>query len=446
MTLMPYQQQGVDWLRSRPRSLLGDEQGLGKTAQAVTAIRDSPLGTVVVCPATLKSNWARELAMWSGIKPIVLDGRESWRFPKPGEAIILNYEILPDWLYQTEQIGTKQKPKERWINPAVALMRGWIKKYPLNLVLDEVHYCKNPDTERTRKATALSLCVTGCVIGMTGTPLANKPGDLFGVLDTLGLTDEFGFRHLSGWRTWWGGHWHQWGRRKPEWQWNCVVPTDCASRLKRVMLRRMKRDVLTQLPSKRYFNRYVDLPYSLHRQLDAECGTKIKNLVPGEMPQFNEFSAARSAIAAAKIPAMMEFIEEYEDAGEPLCVYSANKAPIVALGKRPGWAVITGDVPHAVRQKNVDDFQAGRLKGIGFTVAGAAGITLTNASTMLEVSADWTPGTNSQAHDRIHRIGQSKDVRVFRLVANHPLDEHVYETLDMKQGVITAAIDAARRV
>src|SRR5262245_5578154 len=128
---------------------------------------------------------------------------------------------------------------------------------------------------------------------------------------------------------------------------------------------------------------------------------------------------------------MLELVEQFEDQGGPLVVFSAHREPIEALAARGGWGVITGGTEPRRRQEVVDAFQAGRLKGVGRTIqAGGTGLTLTRASTALFVDLDWTPANNLQAEDRVCRIGQrAGHVRIIRMVSDHPLDRRVLRVL-----------------
>jgi len=153
----------------------------------------------------------------------------------------------------------------------------------------------------------------------------------------------------------------------------------------------------------------------------------------------------RSALAMAKIPAMLALVEEFELAKEPLLVFSAHRSPIDLFLGRPGWAVITGDTPAKDRTKIEEGFQAGKYLGLAGTIeAAGVGITLTYAAHELFVDQEWTPALNAQAEDRALRHGQKRAVCIDILVANHPLDQRVAEILLEKTAIIESSIDAAR--
>jgi SNF2 family DNA or RNA helicase len=163
------------------------------------------------------------------------------------------------------------------------------------------------------------------------------------------------------------------------------------------------------------------------------------------LPAFELLSAARAALATAKIPALLELVEDLEEQEEPCVIFSAHRAPIDALAEREGWAVITGDTSATKRTEIEEKFQRGELRGIGATIAaGGTAITLTRASRMIFVDRDWTPALNEQAEDRIHRIGSKKPVLYTNLVADHVLDRRIAEVLGRKRALIDASVDAAR--
>jgi SWI/SNF-related matrix-associated actin-dependent regulator 1 of chromatin subfamily A len=152
---------------------------------------------------------------------------------------------------------------------------------------------------------------------------------------------------------------------------------------------------------------------------------------------------AGAALAESRVKAVEEFVESYEDAGEPLVVFSAHVAPVKALAAREGWAAITGETPAEARTEIVRRFQAGELKGLACTMAAAGvGITLTRASTAVFVDLDWTPAINSQAQDRLHRIGQTAEsVLYVRFTSDHPLDLHIHNLIVKKMDLIDRAIE-----
>ena len=417
-----YQQEGVRFLSQHDRALLGDDMGLGKTFQSVMAIEDR---AIVVCPATLKINWANEVRKWrKDLTPVVCKGRNGFKLPASGEVVILNYEILPTDFTPTDKYGEQHNVPELWVK---VLSKT-------TAIFDEAHLCKSHKAMRSKRAKVLaSVCKNAWAL--TGTPLLSKPFDLWGVLSTFGMARTV----FGGWRGFlrtMDGHQGRFGYTFGE------PDASVPERLRRVMLRRMKDEVLTELPAKQMQDLVVDLSGNLKKRVN-KAWSQMQELGLESLPPFSAFSEIRAKLAADRIPALTELVEGFEDAGEPVVVFSAHRAPVEAMAKRDGWAVILGDTPHSARQKAVEDFQAGNLKGIACTIkAGGTGITLTKASKMIFCDLEWNPALNMQAEDRICRIGQqASSLQYIRLVSDHAMDQHVLSLLDQKTALINAAIE-----
>lgn len=443
LKLYPFQEAGVAWLAPRRAALLADEMGLGKTIQALLASpADSPL--LVVCPAVVKGVWLKETIRWRpDLAPVVLKGRGSFRWPGAGELIILNYDILP--------------PTAAEINAAAGdnpLAPPPTRPGPppgLTLIADECHALKSRQAKRTGRFRALAKSVRdagGRSWGLTGTPLLNRPPELWTVLENLDLAlKAYGSwpvfcRAFSGSRGWYG---YEWGRPQPA----------AAEMLKKVSLHRRRAEVLPDLPAKtrRELEVYIkdaetiELADKLLEAIRA-AGVDLSCLIETSLTSrlegvpFELLSRARKALAVAKVPALLDLVGQYEEQEEPIVVFSAHRPPVDVLAQRPGWAVITGDTRD--RQRIVELFQAGQLKGIALTIdAGGVGLTLTRASDVVFVDLDWTPALNQQAEDRVCRIGQSRGVIITRLVADHELDRRVAELLRVKEEIIVASVEAS---
>jgi SWI/SNF-related matrix-associated actin-dependent regulator 1 of chromatin subfamily A len=430
LALYPYQIDGVDFLAKKQKSLLGDQMGLGKTVQSLLALEPTDRVLAVV-PASLKGNWEDEIKRWRpDLRSFVVKSKVKFRWPEPGEIVLISKEMLPDFLTPIKKQGDRYG-NAQWTE------RDRAEASEIVLLVDEAHKFKNYKAACSKKMGQLSRVVKK-VIALTGTPLLNQPGDLFGVLSSVGMVGEVfgtwdrfcGLFDASQDR--WGGM--QWGRPSPE----------VAERLRRVMLARRREEVLPELPRKQYVDIVVENSRAVSRMLDGLDGEDNRRLLErGELPDFRQFSKVRAQIAQERIEAMVEFVENCEEQEEPLVVFSAHLAPLDTLMVRKGWAVISGDTPVERRQQIVRAFQAGKLKGIGLTVtAGGVGLTLTHACTELFVDLDWVPANNSQAEDRCCRIGQMADkVTVYRMRSNHPLDIHIHRLLGDKIRMIDEAMN-----
>ena len=433
--LYPFQVTGVEWLgfslgKSR---LLADDMGLGKTVQSLVALPENA-ACIVVCPSALKYNWETECRKWRpDLTPVVLEGRKSFRFPLPGEVVIVNYDILPAWLEPEK----KTKTSPAWdVIVRMPLSTREACKSVISIV-DECQRVKNYETARTKRVKGLVM-VTGTTWALTGTPLENRPLDLWGILSTLdmartvfGSFDRF-IDVMNGYKGPYGGY--QFGTPK------AIVP----ELMRRVMLRRKREVVLPELPRKQYHTIKVDLPKHLQSRMDT-LWDEWGELIDGDkqLPPFEEFSSLRAELAESRIPALLEMVEDHEEQGVPLVVFSAHKAPVLACGEREGWEAITGDTSSKKRQEIVERFQAGKLKGLALTIrAGGVGLTLTHAWKAIFVDLDWVPSQNQQAEDRICRIGQlAAHCEIVRMVSDHVLDIHVLDLIGWKIAVIEAAIE-----
>jgi hypothetical protein len=432
LTLYPFQNEGARWLRERAKegknALLADQMGLGKTIQALAALPDKA-PVVVVCPASVKLNWRAEIRRWRpDLDPRIVQGKRSFYTPKAGQVVIANYDLLLD------------RPDALAFEPGTFL------------IVDEAHLVKNRQAARSKRVRALRETLDergGRTWFLTGTPLLNYPMELWSVLDCLGVARE-AFETPTRFRRLYHASANSWGGTDYG-QTDEADRSHIAQALRRVSLMRLRHQVMPELPGKQR----SDVPVEIDAKTDAmldETLAKLRDLGvdlegaasfaeackgrSGEAAKvaFELISKARAAVATAKIPAALETVEAYEEAGEPLLVFSCHLAPVEAVATRPGWAKITGETTTEARNEIVERFQRGELKGVALTVrAGGVGLTLTKAANVLFVDLDWTPALNSQAEDRVCRIGQTRGVQITRLVADHALDRRLAELLTLKE-------------
>lgn len=450
--LFKHQEDGIRFIASRKAGLILDDMGTGKTTQGVCGIGIDKPPVLIVCPAIVKQVWVRHLSEWRKEyeKVEVLFGRNSFRYPAPGEVVITNYDILPD---AQRANGRAYRLDEKYGNPFRDTM----------LIFDEVHRVKGKKggrgggggVARARGAYAISRAVQaamGRVWGLTGTPLMNHPGDLWNICGIIGVQAEA----FTDWPTFLRLFGVDPTKRKNFFRgipWSAPSP-GVAARLERVAIRRTLESVMPNMPPLRMQNLYVDIDKATERLCDeamralARMGVSLESAMEASINTkntgagFKELARARVALAVAKVPHALEIIEEYEESNTPLLVFCCARAPIDILKERPGWGTITGSVVGQKRQAMIDKMQAGGLKGLGITIkAGGEGITLTGASNSLFIDEDWTPSANRQAIARIRRVGQVNPQMVTRLIANHELDRRIAEILDKKQALIADTVE-----
>lgn len=454
LSYLPYQRGGIAYAMARQNVLIGDEMGLGKTIQAIGVINaDAEARSVlVICPASLKLNWARELRKWltRPLRIVVANGN----FPPAelADIVIINYDILE---------------KHR----AAIDARGWDL-----LVVDECHYLKNPKAKRTKAVLGFKKNRVVEVepirarrrLMMTGTPICNRPIELWPLvhsLDPQGLGAnfmKFARRYCNAHRGGFG--WDFTGASHLD---ELQIKLRAA-----IMVRRLKADVLTDLPPKRRQIIQIEATGALAGMVQAENAIQARHeeaiaaaraaleLAKAESDEvyaaaarrladetqvaFTEMSAARHDLAVAKAPLVAEHVASLLEGIDKVVVMAHHLEVIDILAQHlPGSAIVDGRVAIEDRQKAVDRFQndpACRVFIGGIRAAGV-GLTLTAASTVVFAELDWTPGNVSQAEDRCHRLGQRNSVLIQHLVVDGSLDARMASVLVEKQAVIDAAMD-----
>ena len=422
--LHPFQRAGVRYALDRRRTFIADEQGLGKTVQALAALEvDQAFPAVVICPASVKLNWERETRKWLPERSVaVLEGRDDRAWSEDvelAEIVVLNYDILE------------------------AHLDKLIGRQPLAVVFDESHYVKNPQAQRTKAALELAgaLPPDALRLALTGTPILNRPEELVAQLRALGRLREFGSgaRLTRRFRS---------AGSDDRLHWNLRA---------RCYVRRTKRQVLPQLPAKRHDTVPILLSneheYRLAEQdviawlqgLPLDLGTIDARVAAAlRAEQLVRLNNLRQLAAGGKLPTALAWISDFLASGEPLVVFAEHVAIQKALIERfPESVHILGADSSTARQAAVDAFQAedGPQLIVCSLKAASQGITLTRASNVAFMELDWTPARHDQAEDRLHRIGQESAVTAWYLLAPDTIDETMAELLERKRSVINAVTD-----
>lgn len=239
-----------------------------------------------------------------------------------------------------------------------------------------------------------------------------------------------------------------------------IEVVDC---LRKVMIRHEKKDVLKDLPPKIYkllgaplnkkwiqkFNEAMSLR-DIDRFLAVEDLDEVTKALKGEpgvdgsyLPGLME---GRKVLAQAKIEGAEQVVNEWEASSYKPLIFCAHRSPVEHFGKRLGWESIVGGLTDKNRQGSIDKFQAGELRGLSISIAAAAvSMTLTEASHELFIDRAWNPSDNDQAEDRAHRIGQTKGLLVFDMIADHPVDRHVHILIQRKRRIIDATVGLVTR-
>ncbi|GIW08693.1 MAG: hypothetical protein KatS3mg060_3498 [Dehalococcoidia bacterium] len=419
--LYGHQQSGIAFLLSRRRAILADDMGLGKTRQAIIAMREAaPAGPfLVVCPAGVKLTWRHEiLAIEPDAQIAVIANGSDWQ--AGSRWTIVNYDLLgkvEDALLTTPWAG---------------------------IVVDEAHYIKN-DSQRTTRVLRLLGVGSGrqpagdpeVVYLLTGTPMANRPRDLFNLLKAVRhpLSKSFyayAVRYCAAQDNGFG------------------LDTRGASNLEElaqlisgVMLRRTKDEAL-DLPPKIRTWQEIEIASKKVRQLEARAISFFEAHPATSGPTWTQFlgllNTARHALAEAKVPHTIEAVRERLEADEKVVVFTNYSVVVQRLKEEFGEVAltITGDTPVAARQAAADALQhdPARRVLVGNLIAAGVGLTLTAATHVIFNDLDWVPANHWQAEDRIYRIGQTRPAFITYLVASETLDDFVATVLEDKARAI----------
>lgn len=417
--LAPFQWSAVRYALRTRRTFLADEQGLGKTVEALAAIEaDNAYPAIVVCPASLKLNWEREIGRWLPHRSVaVIQGRSA--VPPTDEITVLNYEVVAHH------------------REALARLR------PKALVVDESHLCKNPQAKRTQAVRRLaeSIAPDGLRLALTGTPVLNHAEELISQLRVIGRLEDFGSgarfaRQFRGQLSEERLHWHL--RRR------CFV-------------RRLKSEVLPQLPAKRQ----VVVPVALDNERDyrlaeadviawlqqqpldlRELNARIAATLRAE--RLAQLTTLQRLAARGKLSSALAWIHDFLASGEALVVFARHVEIQQAVLERFPWALhIMGRDAIAERDQAVSAFQdpEGPPLIVCATRIAAQGITLTRASNVAFLELEWTPAMHDQAEDRCHRIGQRDAVTAWYLLAAETIDETMARLIERKRGLVAAVTD-----
>lgn len=458
LAYLPFQRAGIAYTIAHPSALIGDEMGLGKTVEAIGVINADPTieRVLVICPASLRINWRRELARWL-TRPLTVGIANGDSMPAT-DIVVINYDILRKHSVAIHAIV-------------------W------DLVIaDEAHFCKSPSAQRTEQLFgtddyAAKKRSADKVVApikarrrllLTGTPIANRPKELFPLIHYL---------DPQAWPSFFAYARRYCGATQSRYGWDF----DGASHLDELqeklrstlMVRRLKADVLTELPAKR--RQVIELPangaagaveaeaeaFGRHdlaieaaqaavelakaSATPADYEAAVARLREETQAAFTEISHLRHKTAVAKLPQVIEHVREMLDETGKIVVMCHHHDVQDALVAEFGAACVLhrGGLSDTEKQQAVDRFQRDPSVKVfvGSILASGVGITLTASSTVVFAELDWVPGNVTQTEDRLHRIGQHDSVLVQHLVLDGSLDARMAHILVAKQAVIDQTLD-----
>jgi SWI/SNF-related matrix-associated actin-dependent regulator 1 of chromatin subfamily A len=448
LTPMAHQEVVVDAVRNGfTQLLIADEMGVGKTLSAIAVIEDQDAyPALIVCPPSLTLNWQREVDRALPHRTVsVLSGSARVGVSPTDIVIVGDSAVVPQTLSVVH--GRKDPVPD-----------GPLVGHPWKaLVVDEAHRLKTPNAKRTKAVSIIADAMAPDAVRllMSGTPLINRPVELIPLLKILGALkpiagDEWFYKRRycdpqnNGWGTTYNG---------------ASYTLELSERLRsHVMIRRTRDEVLT-LPNKgrnivraplstkaqRLYQRAVDDLVGFLRERTGNAHYELSAMAEAIVL----LNALRAVAGQGKVDATVELAEDLIAQGEQVFIAAWHKDVVQELWKRlhkHGPVTITGGISTAEKQRSVDAFQSGRSPVlIGNIQAAGVGFTLTSGRHIIVAELPWTPGDLQQVEDRLHRIGQVREVISTVVVADVPgtasIDERLWALLDAKATVVNAVLD-----
>jgi SWI/SNF-related matrix-associated actin-dependent regulator 1 of chromatin subfamily A len=447
MELFQHQKEGIYFLKEKKKAILADQQGIGKTRQAIIAARESgSKGVLVICPASIKINWQREIAMVypDEFVQVIKSGQEPTLIV--AHWYVINYDLLGKY---SQAIEDK--------------MYSWIE----TVIVDECQMVKGKKTIRS-EATIKIAQRASKVYCLTGTPVMNRPIEIFNILRCIDhpLTNERGWLGIkkptpSKIRS-------EFGRRYCN-AFLQTIPTkrglirvwneQGASRLPELkekiadrFLRRTKNEVL-DLPEKIITTEKVTITPEYKKEYDSAWddylewvsnnpeGKDVEGILTAK--QLVELIKLRQICSRAKVDRIVDDVRNMIDAEEKVIIFSNFVETINALKMElPESVSLTGGDTTDARQESVDRFQNDPSVKVFIAniKAGGVGINLTAASIVIFADMDWSPAINEQCEDRAHRIGQNGTLSVYYYVIEDSIEEDIMDVLRGKKEVIEGVV------
>jgi SWI/SNF-related matrix-associated actin-dependent regulator 1 of chromatin subfamily A len=421
---LSHQREAIQKLVENKKYILADDMGLGKTTSTIIAALECGAKKVlIICPATLKINWKREIENYSDKSIYIAEGKN---FDPNNDFVIINYDIIKNFH------DTKRKDESQIISANFDLV-----------IVDEAHYIKNAQAQRTKLINDIVKKVDRIWL-LTGTPMTSRPIDYYNLLS---LVDSpvaknwmaYVIRYCSGYQF----------RVGPRKVWNVMGASnleELRDRTSNLTLRRLKEDVL-DLPDKIITPIYLRLKSKEYEEVMGEYYNWYEKN-PEESKsltvQFTKLTKVRQIIADEKITQTIELAENIIEQDKKVIIFcnftnSLNKI-LEHFGKTA--VKLDGSMSKAERQFSVDQFQENdKIKVfVGNIKAAGVGITLTAAEAVIMNDLSFLPSDHSQAEDRAYRYGQKSNVLVYYPIFENTIEGIIYDILNKKKHVIATVM------
>jgi SWI/SNF-related matrix-associated actin-dependent regulator 1 of chromatin subfamily A len=421
---LTHQKEAIQKLVENKKFILADDMGLGKTTSTIIAALETKAKKIlIICPATLKINWKREIENYSNRSVYIAEGKN---FDPNHDFVIINYDIIKNFH------DTKKKAESQILGANFDLV-----------VIDEAHYIKNAQAQRTKLINDLVKKVDRLWL-LTGTPMTSRPIDYYNLLS---LVDSpvaknwmaYVIRYCSGYQF----------RVGPRKVWNVMGSSnleELRDRTSNTILRRLKEDVL-DLPDKIITPVYLRLKSKEYEEVMGEYYNWYEKN-PEESKsltvQFTKLTKVRQIVANEKITQTIELAENILEQGKKVIIFCNFTDSLNKITEHFGKSAVKldGSMSKAERQFAVDQFQENEkiTVFVGNIKAAGVGITLTSAEAVIMNDLSFLPSDHSQAEDRAYRYGQKNNVLVYYPIFENTIEGIIYDILNQKKNVIATVM------
>ena len=417
---LQHQKEAIEKLAGSRRFILADDMGLGKTTcTIIAALETGAKKILIICPASLKINWQREIENYSDRPVYISEGK---KFSTESDFVIVNYDILKNFHDTTDK------------------NKSLLDQSNFDLViLDEAHMISNPQAQRTKIINNFVKNIKRVWL-LTGTPMTSRPMNYYNLLNIIESPVAqnwmaYAIRYCQGYQ-------FMAGRRKV---WNVTGASnleELRDRTSKQILRRLKEDVL-DLPDKIISPVYLRLKSKEYEELMGEYYDWFDNKKDESSSltvQFSKLMKVRKVISNEKTKQTIEFAENIIEQGKKVIIFTNFTDTLQTIyqhfGKQAVYLDGSCSKPH--RQHAVDEFQdnekirvfVGNLKAAG------VGLTLTAAEVVIMNDLSFVPAEHAQAEDRAYRYGQKSNVLVYYPLYENTIEGAIYDILNRKKKII----------
>ena len=421
---LDHQIEAVQKLVENKKFILADDMGLGKTTSTIIAALETGAKKIlIICPATLKINWKREIENYSDRSIFISEGKQ---FSTEDDFVIVNYDIMKNF----------HNPKKK--DDSLILM----SKFDL-IIIDEAHYIKNAQAQRTKLINDITKSVDRLWL-LTGTPMTSRPIDYFNLLSLIDSPVAknwmaYVIRYCAGFQ-------FKVGPRKI---WNVQGASnleELRDRTAGLTLRRLKENVL-DLPDKIITPVYLRLKSKLYEEVMGDYYNWYEKN-PEESKsltvQFTKLTKIRQIIADEKISQTIEIAENIIEQDKKVIIFCNFTDSLNKITEHFGKAAVKldGSMSKVERQFSVDQFQENdKIKVfVGNIKAAGVGITLTSAEAVIFNDLSFLPSDHAQSEDRAYRYGQKNNVLVYYPIFENTIEGIIYDILHNKKQVIATVM------